>query len=77
MIFDSIEAGLINFNFEYFNLNNNENKIAENSNLFSLKLTKAYENIDLDIDLQKKINGERVGINTCLWSEPLIHIKLI
>ena len=61
LIFDSIEAGLINFNFEYFNLNNNENKIAENSNLFSLKLTKAYENIDLDIDLQKKINGERVG----------------
>ena len=54
LIFDSIEAGLINFNFEYFNLNNNENKIAENSNLFSLKLTKAYENIDLDIDLQKK-----------------------
>ena len=61
LIFDSIEAGLINFNFEYFNLNNNENKITENSNLFSLKLTKAYENIDLDIDLQKKINGERVG----------------
>lgn len=61
LIFDSIEAGLINFNFEYFNLNNNENKIRENSNLFSLKLTKGFEILDLDIDLQKKINGERVG----------------
>lgn len=61
LIFDSIEAGLINFNFEYFNLNNNENKIRESSNLFSLKLTKGFEILDLDIDLQKKINGERVG----------------
>lgn len=61
LIFDSIEAGLINFNFEYFNLNNNENKIRENSNLFSLKLTKGFKILDLDIDLQKKINGERVG----------------
>ena len=61
LIFDSIEAGLINFNFEYFNLNNNENKIRENSNLFSLKLTKGFEILNLDIDLQKKINGERVG----------------
>ena len=61
LIFDSIEAGLINFNFEYFNLNNNENKITENSNLFSLKLTKGFEILNLDIDLQKKINGERVG----------------
>ena len=46
LIFDSIEAGLINFNFEYFNLNNNENKIRENSNLFSLKLTKGFEVLD-------------------------------
>ena len=61
LIFDSIEAGLINFNFEYFNLNNNENKIRENSNLFSLKLNKGFEILNLDIDLQKKINGERVG----------------
>ena len=61
LIFDSIEAGLINFNFEYFNLNNNENKITENSNLFSLKLTKGFEILNLDFDLQKKINGERVG----------------
>ena len=61
LIFDSVEAGLINFNFEYFNLNNNENKIRESSNLFSLKLTKGFEILDLDIDLQKKINGERVG----------------
>jgi hypothetical protein len=61
LIFDSIEAGLINFNFEYFNLNNNENKIRENSNLFSLKLTKGFKLLDLGIDLQKKINGERVG----------------
>ena len=60
-IFDSIEAGLINYNFEYFNLNTNENRIRENSNLFSLKLTKGFEILDLDIDLQKKINGERVG----------------
>tara|TARA_A100001011_G_scaffold312896_1_gene330535 strand:- start:7699 stop:9588 length:1890 start_codon:yes stop_codon:yes gene_type:complete len=60
-IFDFAEIGLINFNYEYFNLNSSNEKIKENSNLFSLKLTKNFKILDLDFDLQKKISGDRIG----------------
>ena len=60
-IFDFAEIGLINFNYEYFNLNSSNVKIKENSNLFSLKLSKNFKILDLDFDLQKKISGDRIG----------------
>ena len=60
-IFDFAEIGLINFNYEYFNLNSSNEKIKENSNLFSMKLTKNFKILDLDFDLQKKISGDRIG----------------
>ena len=60
-IFDFAEIGLINFNYEYFNLNSSNEKVKENSNLFSLKLTKNFKILDLDFDLQKKISGDRIG----------------
>ena len=61
IIFDFTEIGFINFNYEYFNLNSGNEKIKENSNLFSIKLSKNFEILDLDFDLQKKINGDRIG----------------
>ena len=61
IIFDFAEIGLINFNYEYFNLKSSNEKIKENSNLFSIKLSKNFEILDLDFDLQKKINGDRIG----------------
>ena len=61
IIFDFAEIGFINFNYEYFNLNSGNEKIKENSNLFSIKLSKNFEILDLDFDLQKKINGDRIG----------------
>ena len=61
IIFDFAEIGLINFNYEYFNLNSSNEKIKENSNLFSIKLSKNFEILDLDFDLQKKISGDRIG----------------
>ena len=60
-IFDFAEIGFINFNYEYFNLNSGNEKIKENSNLFSIKLSKNFEILDLDFDLQKKISGDRIG----------------
>ena len=60
-IFDFAEIGLINFNYEYFNLNSSNEKIKENSNLFSIKLSKNFKILDLDFDLQKKISGDRIG----------------
>ena len=61
IIFDFAEIGFINFNYEYFNLNSGNEKIKENSNLFSIKLSKNFEILDLDFDLQKKISGDRIG----------------
>ena len=61
IIFDFTEIGFINFNYEYFNLNSSNEKIKENSNLFSIKLSKNFEILDLDFDLQKKISGDRIG----------------
>ena len=61
IIFDFTEIGLINFNYEYFNLKSSNEKIKENSNLFSIKLSKNFEILDLDFDLQKKISGDRIG----------------
>ena len=61
IIFDFAEIGLINFNYEYFNLNSSNEKIKENSNLFSIKLSKNFEILDFDFDLQKKISGDRIG----------------
>ena len=61
VIFDFTEIGFINFNYEYFNLNSGNEKIKENSNLFSIKLSKNFEILDLDFDLQKKISGDRIG----------------
>ncbi len=61
IIFDFAEIGFINFNYEYFNLNFGNEKIKENSNLFSIKLSKNFEIFDLDFDLQKKISGDRIG----------------
>lgn len=61
IIFDFAEIGLINFNYEYFNLKSSNEKIKENSNLFSIKLSKNFEILDFDFDLQKKISGDRIG----------------
>ena len=61
IIFDFTEIGFINFNYEYFNLNSGNEKIKENSNLFSIKLSKNFEILDFDFDLQKKISGDRIG----------------
>jgi len=61
IIFDFAEIGFINFNYEYFNLNSGNEKIKENSNLFSIKLSKNFEILDFDFDLQKKISGDRIG----------------
>ncbi len=61
VIFDFTEIGFINFNYEYFNLNSSNEKIKENSNLFSIKLSKNFKILDLDFDLQKKISGDRIG----------------
>ena len=61
IIFDFAEIGFINFNYEYFNLNSGNEKIKKNSNLFSIKLSKNFEILDLDFDLQKKISGDRIG----------------
>ena len=61
IIFDFAEIGFINFNYEYFNLNSGNEKIKENSNLFSIKLSNNFEILDLDFDLQKKISGDRIG----------------
>ena len=40
LIFDSFNFGLINHNYEYFNLNSDSEKINENSNLFSINFDK-------------------------------------
>ena len=61
VIFDFTEIGFINFNYEYFNLNSSNEKIKENSNLFSIKLSKNFKILDFDFDLQKKISGDRIG----------------
>ena len=61
VIFDFTEIGFINFNYEYFNLNSSNEKIKENSNLFSIKLSKNFKILDLDFDLQKKVSGDRIG----------------
>jgi hypothetical protein len=70
LIFDFFEIGFINFNYEYFNLNSDDEKINENSNLFSIKLNKSFEILEIDFDFQKKINGNRVGDRLNLILKP-------
>jgi len=61
LIFDSFNFGLINHNYEYFNLNSDSEKINENSNLFSINFDKKIKFFQINFELNKKINGDRVG----------------
>ncbi len=60
--FDRLIFGYINYNYNFFEMNQTEEKITgENSSLFSGSIQKNIGNMRINFDITKKIKGQRVG----------------
>ena len=60
--FDRLIFGYINYNYNFFEINQTEEKITgENSSLFSGSIQKNIGNMKINFDITQKIKGQRVG----------------
>ena len=60
--FDELTLGYINYNYNFFEINQSDEKIAsENSSLFSGSVFKKIGNININFDITQKIKGDRIG----------------
>ena len=60
--FDELTLGYINYNYNFFEINQSDEKIAgENSSLFSGSVFKKIRNTNINFDISQKIKGDRIG----------------